>query len=220
LLAPGGAPRRSARRQAGTSTRSLCHRELRRPNGFGDELRAALVGDAAAWGAITLLRTSDHENFAPEDATLVASVSAYLAEGLRRAMLLTAVPAEHESSRGQLLPPVVAAVASRARSVVDGRAAASAVARARVSTASGRWLLVRGSSLGAEADAPTAMIIEAARPHELAPLIADAYGLTERERAITQLVAQGLATQTIGRRLHISPWTVQTTSSRSSRRST
>jgi DNA-binding CsgD family transcriptional regulator len=114
-----------------------------------------------------------------------------------------------ESSRGQSLPPVVAAVASRARSVVDGRAAASAVARARVCTASGRWLLVRGSTLGAEADAPTAVIIEAARPHELAPLIADAYGLTERERAITQLVAQGLATQTIARRLHISPWTVQ-----------
>jgi DNA-binding CsgD family transcriptional regulator len=48
-----------------------------------------------------------------------------------------------------------------------------------------------------------------ARPHELAPLIADAYGLTERERAVTQLVAQGLGTQTIARRLHISPWTVQ-----------
>jgi DNA-binding CsgD family transcriptional regulator len=226
----------------GNLDRSLRHRELRRPNGFGDELRAALVGDAAAWGAITLLRTSDRENFAPEDATLVSSVSAYLAEGLRRAMLLTAVSPEHandaepagllllasddsitladavaegwlaelrESSRGQPLPPVVAAVASRARSIVDGRPAASAVARARVRTASGCWLLVRGSMLGAEADAPTAVIIEAARPHELAPLIADAYGLTERERAVTQLVAQGLGTQTIARRLHISPWTVQ-----------
>jgi hypothetical protein len=78
----------------GNLDRSLRHRELRRPNGFGDELRAALVDDAAAWGAITLLRASDRENFAPEDATLVASVSAHLAEGLRRAMLLTAVSAE------------------------------------------------------------------------------------------------------------------------------
>jgi len=63
--------------------------------------------------------------------------------------------------------------------------------------------------LAAEADAPTAVIIEAARPHELAPLIADAYSLTERERAITQLVVHGLGTQAIARRLHISPWTVQ-----------
>jgi hypothetical protein len=36
-----------------------------------------------------------------------------------------------ESSRGRPLPPVVAAVASRARSMVDRRAAVSAVARAR-----------------------------------------------------------------------------------------
>jgi DNA-binding CsgD family transcriptional regulator len=244
-----GALARSERRAAtlsqatgGNLDRSVRHRELRRPNGFGDELRAVLVGDATTWGAITLLRTSDRESFASEDASLVASLSADLAEGLRRAMLLTAVSAKHaddaesagllllasddsitradavaerwlaelrESGRGQPLPPVVAAVANRARSIADGSADASAVARARVRTVSGRWLLVRGSTLGDEADAPTAVILEAARPHELAPLIAEAYGLTERERAVTQLIAQGLATQTIALRLHISPWTVQ-----------
>jgi DNA-binding CsgD family transcriptional regulator len=43
-----------------------------------------------------------------------------------------------------------------------------------------------------------------------APLVAaDVYELTERERAITQLVARGLATRAIASRLHISPWTVQ-----------
>jgi DNA-binding CsgD family transcriptional regulator len=68
---------------------------------------------------------------------------------------------------------------------------------------------VRGSTLGGESDTQTAVILEPARPHELAPLIADAYGLTDRERAVTQLVAQGLQTGAIAERLHISPWTVQ-----------
>ena len=112
-------------------------------------------------------------------------------------------------ARGESLPPVVAAVATRARGTADRRAEDGAIARARVRTASGSWLLVRGSTLGDGADAQTALVIEPARPHELAPLIADAYGLTDRERAVTQLVAQGLDTNAIASRLHISPWTVQ-----------
>ena len=35
----------------GDLERSVRHRELKRPNGFGDELRSVLVGDAGAWGA-------------------------------------------------------------------------------------------------------------------------------------------------------------------------
>ena len=102
----------------------------------------------------------------------------------------------------------------------DGHAATGAIARARVRTASGRWLLVRGSTLGDDADAQTAVIIEPARPHELAPLIADAYGLTERERAVTQLVAQGLHDERDRRPPAPSrPGRCRTTSRRSSRRS-
>jgi hypothetical protein len=40
----------------GDLDRSLRQRELRRPSGFGDELRAVLVSDTGTWGAITLLR--------------------------------------------------------------------------------------------------------------------------------------------------------------------
>ena len=53
------------------------------------------------------------------------------------------------------------------------------------------------------------MIVEPASTPELAPLAAAAYGLTERERAVTQLVAQGLDTSEIASRLHLSTWTVQ-----------
>jgi DNA-binding CsgD family transcriptional regulator len=224
----------------GDLDRSVRHRELRAPNGFGDELRAVLVSDAATWGGLTLGRTSDREPFTPAEVELVASVSPYLAEGLQRALLLAALSARHDQdelagfallaadnsitladTRAEMwlselrgtgpdvpLPPVVTAVASCARSIADGRAPSGVVARARVPTPSGTWLIVRGSTLGHE-DARTAVTLEPARPHELAPLIARAYQLTNRERAITQLIAQGLATDEIASRINISPWTVQ-----------
>jgi DNA-binding CsgD family transcriptional regulator len=221
----------------GDLDRSERHREIRAPNGFGDELRAALVDDQAAWGALTLLRGLDREPFSPADAALVAEVTPHLAEGLRRAVLLARdAPPECEDAAGLLVlapdgstafadevaaawidelgtrgsvPPVVTAVASRARIVVaepthDGR-----IARARVRAESGRWLVVRASALGDEPGAQVAVMIEPARPHELAPLVADAYRLTEREREVTELVALGLPTDAIAARLHVSPWTVQ-----------
>ena len=220
--------------------RSLRHRELRAPNGFGDELRAVLFSDGVAWGGLSLLRASDRGHFAPADAALLESVAGYLAEGLRRAILLTSVtehPHEDEGHAGLVLlaadgsvvttdaaaevwlsdlgeghadsrvPEVVAAVAARAQSLPELEE--PRLARARVRTGSGNWLIVRGSVLSGDGHARTAVTIEPARPHDLAPLIADAYGLTERERAVTQLVTRGLDTEAIGRRLYISPWTVQ-----------
>ena len=224
----------------GDLDRSQRHRELKRPNGFGDELRAALADGSGTWGGLTLLRGADRPDFTPADADLLASVSRYLAEGLRRATLLAALAPAHDAGAddaaglallapdntitradaaaerwlaelgdGQGPPPAVAAVAGRARGIMAGQALPGAVARARVRTESGHWLVVRGSTLGEGADAPTAVIVEPAHPHELAPLIADAYGLTGRERAVTQLVAQGLQTNAIAERLYLSPWTVQ-----------
>jgi DNA-binding CsgD family transcriptional regulator len=98
-------------------------------------------------------------------------------------------------------------VADRARNIAAGRV--SGAASARVRAPSGRWLLVRGSMLGDGADARTAVLLEAAQAPELAPLIADGYGLTQRERTVTQLVAQGASTDEIASRLYLSPYTVQ-----------
>jgi DNA-binding CsgD family transcriptional regulator len=227
----------------GDLNRSLRHRELRAPNGFGDELRAPLVSDTATWGGLTLGRASDRAPFTVDEVALVASLSPYLAEGLRRSLLLTALPAERHdyedrpaglallaadnsisladsAAEGWLtelsatgpdtpLPPIVTTVASRARSIADGRELNGELARARVRTRSGTWLTVRGSVLRPGDNAQTAMTFEPAGQHELAPLIADAYELTGRERAVTQLVALGLSTDAIAERLHVSPWTVQ-----------
>ena len=101
---------------------------------------------------------------------------------------------------------MITSVASRARLAAEG---AGEAATARVRTATGRWLLVRGSMLGEEPDARIAVTLEAARSAELAPLIAEAYGLTARERLVTQLVAQGFSTAQIVEHLHLSAYTVQ-----------
>src|SRR5262249_39195072 len=71
----------------GRLDRSRRHREIRRPAGFGDELRVTMTEDGTTWGALTLLRTADRPDFTPADARLIASASPLLAEGMRRALL-------------------------------------------------------------------------------------------------------------------------------------
>jgi DNA-binding CsgD family transcriptional regulator len=112
--------------------------------------------------------------------------------------------------KGARLPLVIPAVARQARALGDPTGTAEPVqATARARTRSGQWLVIRGSVLGDGPDAPAAVLLEAARPAEMAPLIAAAYGLTDAERRITELVAQGLSTKQIAGRLQMSAYTVQ-----------
>lgn len=53
------------------------------------------------------------------------------------------------------------------------------------------------------------MIVEPAAPADVAPLLLQAYGLTDREAQIAQLVLQGLATSEIAASLWIAALTVQ-----------
>jgi DNA-binding CsgD family transcriptional regulator len=104
---------------------------------------------------------------------------------------------------------VVASVASRARTVTTDPTHDDRIVRARVQAESGRWHVVRASALGDEPDAEVAVMVEPARPDELAPLVADACRLTAREREVIRLVARGLPTNAIAARLYLSSWTVQ-----------
>ena len=54
-----------------------------------------------------------------------------------------------------------------------------------------------------------AVIISAAREPEVARLIAQVYGLSEREQDVTRLVLHGHSTVEMADSLHLSPYTVQ-----------
>jgi DNA-binding CsgD family transcriptional regulator len=129
------------------------------------------------------------------------------------------------------LPHVLFAVASRARAIAAGASADNTIARCRVPTRSGRWLVLHGERLNTSGqDGPrtpaerksgtapsplrddgrgqTCVIIEPAPAAELAPLIVRAYGLTDREQQVTRCVLRGMATKEIASALGLSPYTV------------
>ena len=107
------------------------------------------------------------------------------------------------------LPPVVLAVAGRALRSAQGREAPGEVALARVLSRSGGWVALHGATLVSQGALRVAVIVEPARPAQIAPLLMSAYGLTEREQDVTRLVLQGESTAAIAGRLVLSASTVQ-----------
>jgi DNA-binding CsgD family transcriptional regulator len=109
------------------------------------------------------------------------------------------------------LPGAVYAVAARLLALErGGHTPPDLMPRTRLRTASGRWLVLHASRLrAADTEGRIAIILEEARPAEIAPLIVDAYGLTKREGEITQLVLRGLSTAKVSEELHITPNTVR-----------
>ena len=223
----------------GRLDRSVRYRELMRPRGFGDELRAACMGRSRMWGVIVMHRDLGSRNFEPREVECLSSLSGVFAEAFQRASLERALRSKdvghrdgepgllrldddgravmsNSAAAGWLeelgsdqaqLPLVVCAVAHRARAIASGNGGVPATARVRA--ASGRWALVRASVLANGPEPRTAVTVEGAGTAELAGLIVDAHGLTDRERLVTELVAQGLSTSVIASRLHVSAFTVQ-----------
>jgi DNA-binding CsgD family transcriptional regulator len=112
------------------------------------------------------------------------------------------------------LPDPVYAVAIAARSLSEGHVPPGTpygIARLRVPTRSGRWLILHGSRLGpiGGSGCRSSVIIEPARPNEVASLIFSAYGLSRRERQVAELVLTGASTSKIASSLYISSHTVQ-----------
>ena len=184
----------------------------RRPRGLGDELRSVYFGDSGMWCGYVMYRERGAPDFAGREVDLIASLnggrsdlqrvrlqqdlSSDVGDGDAGLLLLDdqdgvemANPAaaawlDELGARRRRLPVVVSAVAQRAREIASGDSGLAATARAR--TASGRWITVRGWVLQNGSEARTAITLEPARGPELAELLAEAYGLTARERRVSR----------------------------------
>jgi DNA-binding CsgD family transcriptional regulator len=205
--------------------------------GEGDELRATFrVGDGV-WGCVAVHRRVG--TFSERDADVVADISSYIGEGIRRAVLATglAVGNGHDSpgvivlhgddtlesmtpSARKWLFEIVDATGSNApiplvvMSLADKARQAfdgttDEVAAIRVPRKSGGWLLMHAALLEGDDQGSVAVTLHPAALPEIASLIVEAYGLSKREREVTRLVLAGLSTEEMADNLHVSTYTVQ-----------
>ncbi|PXW33940.1 UNVERIFIED_CONTAM: regulatory LuxR family protein [Williamsia faeni] len=70
-------------------------------------------------------------------------------------------------------------------------------------------MLLYGTPLSGGVSGRTAVVIQSARPTEVAPIVALAYGLTEREWQLTWLCMQGRPTRAMAQALDVTTYTVQ-----------
>jgi len=91
------------------------------------------------------------------------------------------------------------------------RGGGDGTARARVRTRRGTWLVCHASLLCDAGDVLTgvAVVIEPAGAAEVAPIIVQAYDLTDREQQITSLIGRGAGTADIAEELFLSAHTVR-----------
>jgi DNA-binding CsgD family transcriptional regulator/GAF domain-containing protein len=189
----------------------ILFREADAPDFSDDELRT--VGAIAPEVAAAVRRTLLVSEIAHRDTDDGPGMAVLRADGgtVRLEMasqaarvLLDQVP---DTTAPGGLPVVVTMMASRL--AVEGGEGQ----RRRVRLRSGRWVSLQLDTLspedGDDAAQRLSLVIERVGPYELAGVIADAYGLTGREREVARLVVSGYSNPQVASALHISIATVQ-----------
>jgi DNA-binding CsgD family transcriptional regulator len=209
------------------------------PHGYGggDELRAVFLDGESVWGCVAIHRRRGW--FHNRDADVIADVSRYIGEGIRRAILVSSLTAGNgPDSPGLILlrgDGSVESMTSGAQrwlgELFDATGDSSAlplivvslaakarravdgktdeVAKVRVPRRTGGWLLMHASVLADEPDGPVGVMVYPMTQPEISALIVQTYGLSKRESEVAHLVLAGLSTQEIADDLHVSPYTVQ-----------
>lgn len=215
----------------GRPDRSIRYREVLHPAGLADELRLLLRSGPTTWGALILFREPAGGPFTATESALAATAVRDVATAIRREMVLTETrEADTPDGPGLLLldadlaPLHATAAAQRwverlddgvdpcrglpwcVLTLAGNTVRAHTAVRNRIRTRDGQWLTLHAERLR---DSPqVSVIIEPTRPVEIAALVADAYGLTRRERDVVGLLASGHSRQEIARSLRLSPHTV------------
>lgn len=214
------------------------YRDIVRPLGYRDELRVLLRDRHGSWGALVLGRGRDAPAFGDADIAVAGALAQPLGDALRRLHLTQRAREEPPATAPGLillgddyrvlhltpavalwfeelggpdggaardgLPPAVYAVAAAVRTpVAAGSLTSWAHTRTRGPVRLHAW------RLGDRSPVRIAVAVEPARPSERTSFLITAYGLTPRERAVTELVLRGHSTADIGRRAGLSPHTVQ-----------
>jgi DNA-binding CsgD family transcriptional regulator len=114
-------------------------------------------------------------------------------------------------SRGLPVPVRMAANAVRRALAPGSDRDLNLIPKVRARARSGRWLTLHGSLIESSDGrlSETVVVIEPAKPDEVAWLEAAAYGLSLREEEVVKLVVRGFSTKQISQALFISENTVQ-----------
>lgn len=216
----------------GQLTRSIRYREQLRPAGFGDELRANFDAQGGRWGCAAFMRATDRGPYTPTELRIARRVARQLGVALRnlhhpapasdldaemfpaaavlgpRDELLAADPAA-EALIAELNVDQPGLGVPAAFLVVAGRARRMEVARARVRSGRGGWLVVHASLLDGRADGRICVVATVASPAEVVPVALIGYGLTPREQEVALHVVRGRSTSDIARILSLTNLTVQ-----------
>jgi DNA-binding CsgD family transcriptional regulator len=196
-------------------------REMIRPGGHLDELRAVFVDEIGRWGSIALFRAD--EPFSARDRGRLAEVVPLVAQALRVSTNRGAVPdapvpgvvVVDRSDRLETIDPTARRLLGIRDHELPGAIhlitactrRAGSPQRSRMHTPGG-WLVLDATPLDGQ-PGRVAVIVQPAPNTSLVDLRLLAAGLSARERDVALCVIRGESTREIAAALFISPWTVQ-----------